>query len=126
MNINEVLGQLVKKGDQLSEQLSPLNDNEDHEARYWKQADDIDYEEASKTVKEIPEPRRVKHDIQAQAEDFDKLKNQEEMIDRQSGVERLRVVVEKAKLLKKAQDEEIAELKRKIVAGEDDQRHITI
>ena len=127
MNINEVLGQLVKKGDQLSEQLSHLNDNEDHEARYWKQADDIYCEEESKTVKEIPEPRRVKHDIQAQAEDFDKLKkNHEEMIDRQSGVERLRVAVEKAKLLKKAQDEEIAKLKRKIAAGEDNQRHATI
>ena len=119
MNINQVLGQLVKKGDQLSEQLSYLNDNEDHEARYWKQADDIYCEEESKTVKEIPQPRRVKHDLQAQAEDerghSDKLKkNQEEMIDRQARMERHRVAVEKANLMKKAQEDEIAELRRKI------------
>ena len=131
MNITGVLMQIVRKNDQLSEQILHRNEEEDiREARDREDAGKIDEEEMEKVQQDISVLERLKQvEIDHQAGDekwhSHELKRiEKETTDRQSELERLRLAanaVEIANRLKKAQEEEIAELKRKI-AGEEDGR----
>lgn len=122
MKINEILIQLVRKNDQLSEHILYRNDEHvkraleitAHEARDWEVAEKIHEEEVEK-VKEISALEQMKQaqiDCRARDEQWhtDELKKIEMATkDRESELERLRVAanaVELANRLKKAREEE--------------------
>jgi len=143
MNINDVLTQLVKKNDQLSEHILHRNEEENvkraleitaREARDRQEAERIQAEEL-KAVQEITVLDRLKQvEIDHQAKDerwhSDELKKiEKETEDRQLELERLRTAastLEIANRLKKAQQEEMDKLRRIIAAGEDSRRSNTI
>ncbi|KAF8816226.1 hypothetical protein BYT27DRAFT_7333566 [Phlegmacium glaucopus] len=142
MNINDVLIQLVKKNDQLSEHLLSRSEEEDvkraleitaREARDREEAQKI-HEAELKAVQEILLLERMKQvEVDHQARDdrwhSDELRKiEKETQNRQSELERLRTTasaMDIANRLKKAQQEEIAQLKRKIAAEEASGRSAT-
>jgi len=127
MNINDVLMQLVRKNDQISEQILYRNEAEGfkhaRETRETEEPEKI-HEEESKAVKEISAAERLKQ-VEADCVAMDERRHadalkkiEKEAKDRLSELERLRTaasVLETENRLKKAQDEEIAELRRKTV-----------
>lgn len=133
MNINDVLMQLMRKNDQLSEQILHRNEEEDFKRALEVTAlEATDREEArirtENAITVLDRMKQVEIDHQAGDERWhsDELKRiEEETRHRQSELERLRAI-EIANRLKKAQDEEIAELRRKIAANEDSQRSTMI
>ena len=137
MNINDVLLQILRKNDQLSEQILHRNEEADlNRAPESTARSTRDHEMAEKiNEEEIPElggPTQVEisHHVDSEDErwDFDELERiEKEARDRQSELKRLRASakeIETAKRLKKAQ-EEIAKLRQK-TGHEEDNRRTTI
>ncbi|KAF8816232.1 hypothetical protein BYT27DRAFT_7238066 [Phlegmacium glaucopus] len=129
MNINDILMQLVRKNDQLSEQIQHRNEEEEVRrsqeitTREYTDREDAEriHGEGSKTVKEFSVADRLSQVEADRAErrHADELKKiEKEAKERQSELERLQTAanaVEVANRLKKAQSEEIAELRSKTV-----------
>ena len=141
MNINDVLLRVLKKNDQISEQLQHRNEEEDEaklaleiEAREAREA--LDREIAEKfqneewEISKLEQLKRIEIDRQIEDEQWqsDELKKiEKEAKDRKSELERLRVAareLEETNRLVKAmkEEEEIAQLKRVLAAKEDNRR----
>jgi len=126
ININDVLLQIVRKNDQLSEQIQHRNKEEDLkralEAKDREMAEKIQEEEIEreKEIEELARLKQVETDRQAEDEwHSDQLKKIErQKKDRRSELERLRAAASEIERSRKSEEEEIAQLRRKIAAEE--------
>ena len=133
MNINDVLIRVLKKNDEISEQILHRNEEED-EAKHAleiKAREERDREMAEKfqheewEISKLEQLKQVEIDRQTEDEQWqsDELKNiEKETKNRKSELERLRAAareLEKARELERAEEEEIAQLKRTLAVKED-------
>ena len=132
MNINDVLLQIMRKNDRISEQILHRNEEEVNQALAIIARDARDreiaerfQEEEMEKLREISRLERLQQvEIDRQAEEershAEELKKiEQETKDRKSELERLRAAasaVEEANRVKKAEEEEIAQLKRILAA----------
>ena len=131
LNINDVPLRVLKKNDQISEQILHRNEEDAleiraREARDREIADKFQEEEWE--ISKLERLKQVEIDCQTENERWhsDELKKIEKKArDRKLELERLREAaseLEEANRLKKAEDEEIAELKRRIAAEEENRQ----
>jgi hypothetical protein len=130
MNINDVLMQIMRKNDRISEQILHRNEEEVNQALAIIAARDREIaermqEEEMEKLREISKLERLQQvEVDRQAEEgrshTEELKKiEKETKDRKSELERLRAAasaVEEANRVKKAEEEEIARLKRILAA----------
>jgi len=129
MNINDVLIRVLKKNNELSEQILNRNEEEDKSKHTLEikacEAPSLDQEIAEKfqdeewEISNLEQPKQVEINCQTEYElwQSDELKKIEmETQKRKSELERLRAA---ARELMKAEEEEIAQLKRALAAKED-------
>lgn len=135
MNINDVLVQLMRKNDQISEQILHRNEEEEiNHALAIIARDARDREIAEKLQEgEIDALGEISNEVEIDSQvENDRLHSEElkkiekEAKDRKSQLERLRATasaIEEANRLKKAEEEEIAQLERALAAEEDRQNN---
>ena len=136
MNINDVLLRVLKKNDQLSEQIQHRNEEEEvkhaleiraREARDREIAEKCQEEEWE--ITKLERLKQVEIDRLTEGERWhsEELKKiEKEARDRKLELERLREAaseMEEANRLKEAEEEEIAQLKRRLAAEEDNRRN---
>ena len=136
MNINDVLIRVLKKNDEISEQLLHRNEEEDEvkHALEIKAREAQDREIAEKfqhqewEITKLEQMKQVEIDLHTEddrrhSEELRRI--EKETKDRKSELDRLRVAareLEEVNRLRKAEEEEIAQLKRALAAKEEDNR----
>ena len=128
MNINDVLLRVLKKNDQISEQILHRNEEEEVKNALEIKAREAPDREIEWEISTLERLKQVEVDRQTEDERWhsDELKKiEQETKARKLELQRLREAaseLEKANRLKKAEEEEIAQLKRRLAVEEDNRR----